>query len=460
MRARRPWPRRSRPISCRSPCCSSCPGRSASGSAAGGSSAPATSSTRRSPSLAGLAPGIGRVPGQRGRCRARRTRSSRRCCSPGWPTRCRRGRSAARSGRSPPCRPRRSRSPRCAAGCSGAVDWRLAFFLPALVAAGLALLPPADARPRDEIPRLRAVMTRRVGLLSGAAFAGYAGVTGVGFLVAVLAADDFGLASVARGLLLAGFGVAGMLLGRAAGDAVDRYGRVPVGARRRGRLRRPGRAARPRAHRGGARRRCGSPPGSARRWSGPGSTRSPSRPCRATGRAGRRCLGVQVRRQRRRAADVAAALPRRPAPRLPRRGRDGRPRPARSSRPCACHARARCSRRSAIPSPRSSTRSARSSPTSRTSTGLALFLALRRVHRLPHAAGAGVVPHPACGLSGRASIEFWQHLGRLLRRLRLQLGHPRAQRRRDPAVPHQDAPCPARATRRWRRRSSSSSAST
>jgi MFS family permease len=118
-------------------------------------------------------------------------------------------------------------SPLCG-GVLGAIDWRLAFFVPALVAAGLALLPPADARPRDELPRLRAVMTRRVGLLSGAAFAGYAGVTGVVFLVALRAADEFGLASVERGVLLAGFGIAGMLLGRAAGDAVDRYGRVPI----------------------------------------------------------------------------------------------------------------------------------------------------------------------------------------------------------------------------------------
>ena len=72
------------------------------------------------------------------------------------------------------------------------------------------------------------MFTRRVGLLSGAAFTGYAGVTGIGFLVAVLAADEFGLGSITRGVLLAGFGVAGMVLGRAAGDAVDRFGRVPV----------------------------------------------------------------------------------------------------------------------------------------------------------------------------------------------------------------------------------------
>jgi MFS family permease len=114
-------------------------------------------------------------------------------------------------------------------GVLGALDWRLAFFVPALVAVGLAFLPPADAKRREgEIPRLRAVMTRRIGLLSGAAFAGYAGVTGVGFLVAVEAADDFGLESIERGLLLAGFGIAGMLVGRPSGDAVDRYGRVPV----------------------------------------------------------------------------------------------------------------------------------------------------------------------------------------------------------------------------------------
>jgi len=113
-------------------------------------------------------------------------------------------------------------------GALGAIDWRLVFVVQALVAAGLALLPPADGVRHAEPPALRTVLTRRVGLLSAASFTGYAGVTGVGFLVAVLAADEFGVGSVARGVLLAGFGVAGILLGRAAGDAVDRYGRVQV----------------------------------------------------------------------------------------------------------------------------------------------------------------------------------------------------------------------------------------
>ncbi len=120
-------------------------------------------------------------------------------------------------------------SPLCG-GLLGELDWRLAFLLPALVALALALVPPADpARVAGaRRARLRDVLVRRVGVLSAAAFAGYVGVTGLGFLVALRASDDFGLGSADRGLLLAGFGVAGMLAGRAAGGLVDRAGRIPV----------------------------------------------------------------------------------------------------------------------------------------------------------------------------------------------------------------------------------------
>ena len=54
---------------------------------------------------------------------------------------------------------------------------------------------------------------------------------------------------------------------------------------------------------------------------------------------------------------------------------------------------------------------------------------------------------------GRA-LRVPAHLGRLLRRLRLQRGRPGARRRRRPAVPDQDARSRTRATRRWRRASS------
>jgi MFS family permease len=115
-------------------------------------------------------------------------------------------------------------------GLLGAIDWRLAFVTPALVAAVLVFFPPPDPeREADGAPaRLRAVLTRRVGLLSAAAFAGYAGVTSLGFLVALRCSDEFGLGSSARGAVLAGFGVAGMVTGRPSGRLVDRAGRISV----------------------------------------------------------------------------------------------------------------------------------------------------------------------------------------------------------------------------------------
>ena len=118
-------------------------------------------------------------------------------------------------------------SPLCG-GLAGAVDWRIAFFLPAAVTVGLAFFPPPDAvrRAGARPARLRSAFTRRVGVLSAAAFATYAGVTGLGFLVALRLSDAFGLGSTMRGVVLATFGVAGMVSGRAGGQAVDRFGRV------------------------------------------------------------------------------------------------------------------------------------------------------------------------------------------------------------------------------------------
>jgi MFS family permease len=118
-------------------------------------------------------------------------------------------------------------SPLCG-GLAGAVDWRIAFFLPAAVTVALAFFPPPDRKRAAGAPpaRLRSVLTRRVGVLSAAAFAAYAGVTGLGFLVALRCSDAFGLGSTTRGLVLASFGVAGMVSGRAGGQAVDRFGRV------------------------------------------------------------------------------------------------------------------------------------------------------------------------------------------------------------------------------------------
>jgi MFS family permease len=120
-------------------------------------------------------------------------------------------------------------SPLCG-GLLGEVDWRLAFFVPAAVACALSTLPPAPQKRGGTaaVPSLRQVFTKRVGFLSGAAFSSYAGVTGLSFLVALRCVDAFGLSSTSRGLVVAGFGVSGMMFGRAAGGAVDRLGRVPI----------------------------------------------------------------------------------------------------------------------------------------------------------------------------------------------------------------------------------------
>jgi MFS family permease len=115
-------------------------------------------------------------------------------------------------------------------GLLGSVDWRLVFLVPAAVAAVLALIVPADAEPVHAAgrPRLRALATRKVALLCGAGFTGFAGLAGLGFIVALRLEDAFGLDSIGRGVVLAGFGLAGMLSGRAAGAAADRFGRITV----------------------------------------------------------------------------------------------------------------------------------------------------------------------------------------------------------------------------------------
>lgn len=112
-------------------------------------------------------------------------------------------------------------------GLVGEISWRLAFLLPAAVAATLACVPlPGMRGAHATPPRLRTALTRRVGGLSAASFLSYMCTAGLAFLVALRAADAFGLGATARGALVAGFGLAGILAGRPAGDLADRRGRV------------------------------------------------------------------------------------------------------------------------------------------------------------------------------------------------------------------------------------------
>lgn len=115
-------------------------------------------------------------------------------------------------------------------GLLGAIDPALAFAVPGLVALLLAAAPlPGTTRDAGETrARLRDAFTRRSTTIASAGFLAYLAINGVSFLVALRAADRFGLDATERGLLLAGFGFAGMLAGRPAGALVDRTGSRPI----------------------------------------------------------------------------------------------------------------------------------------------------------------------------------------------------------------------------------------
>lgn len=114
-------------------------------------------------------------------------------------------------------------------GALGEVSWRLAFLLVALVSAALALprqsLGPAARQTDTAAASLRALLNRWIALLASQALLGYLGFTAIGFVLVLVAAEEFGLGSSGRGLLIAGYGVGGILLGRYAGTVVDRLGR-------------------------------------------------------------------------------------------------------------------------------------------------------------------------------------------------------------------------------------------
>ena len=116
-------------------------------------------------------------------------------------------------------------------GLVGAIDPRLVFAVPGVVALALAAapLPPAAGRRAAARPaRLRAAFNRRSLSVAVAGGLSFLAVTGLTFLVGLQAADRFGLSVTERGLLIAGFGLAGVLAGRPGGELVDRVGPAPV----------------------------------------------------------------------------------------------------------------------------------------------------------------------------------------------------------------------------------------
>ncbi len=116
-------------------------------------------------------------------------------------------------------------------GALGELSWRLAFMLVVALSLVLALprLEVGRQRPAEgRHPSLRVLLNRWFGLLSIKAVAGYLGFTGIGFVVALVATEDFDLGSGASGLVVAAYGLGGILFGRIAGGVADRVGRPPT----------------------------------------------------------------------------------------------------------------------------------------------------------------------------------------------------------------------------------------
>jgi MFS family permease len=112
-------------------------------------------------------------------------------------------------------------------GLAAEVNWRFAFAGVAVVAVALAAVGlPAEMPERQtgEAVRLRTAWQPAVLRIGLVALVGWACLGGVSFLVAFRAQDEFGLGSGARGLLLTGAGLLGIVSARLVGRLIDRAG--------------------------------------------------------------------------------------------------------------------------------------------------------------------------------------------------------------------------------------------
>ncbi|ADG79302.1 major facilitator superfamily MFS_1 [Tsukamurella paurometabola DSM 20162] len=115
-------------------------------------------------------------------------------------------------------------------GLAAEVGWQWGFVVVAVVACGLAALPPnGGPRPGATAPPFRKLLTPTIGLLSLGALVSYLGASSLPFLVALFAEGHLGVGEAQTGTLLLGFGLAGLLLGTYWGALTDRFGAVRCG---------------------------------------------------------------------------------------------------------------------------------------------------------------------------------------------------------------------------------------
>lgn len=110
-------------------------------------------------------------------------------------------------------------------GVAAAISWRLAFVVVAVAGVLLAFAPPPGRpRPGAEAPAWGPLVSGRMGLLSAGAFLSHLCASSLPFLVALYADDALRLRPDLTGLVLVGFGLAGLVLGSAWGGLTDRFG--------------------------------------------------------------------------------------------------------------------------------------------------------------------------------------------------------------------------------------------
>jgi MFS family permease len=110
-------------------------------------------------------------------------------------------------------------------GLAAELDWRLAFGGVAVVAVVLAVVGiPAGAGAEPGRPTLRTALTPEILRIGIAVAIGWGWMAGLAFLVALRLEDTFGVDAGARGLVLTGLGVAGLVCAPLVGRGVDRIG--------------------------------------------------------------------------------------------------------------------------------------------------------------------------------------------------------------------------------------------
>jgi MFS family permease len=110
-------------------------------------------------------------------------------------------------------------------GLAAELDWRLAFVGVAVVAAVLGVIGiPSAGASAGTRPSLRSALRAVVLRIGVAAALGWGCVAGLNFLVALRLEEQFAVSAGARGLVLTGLGVAGLVTARAVGGGVDRIG--------------------------------------------------------------------------------------------------------------------------------------------------------------------------------------------------------------------------------------------